>query len=57
MMTSKECLNKIQHYINGTEIFIRNVYYDNHNHCVKMREIRKSRFNFDYEDLILTMKI
>ena len=33
------------------EIFIRNVYYDNHNHCVKMREIRKSRFNFDYEDL------
>ena len=27
------------------------LYYDNKNHVIKMKEIRKSRFNFNYEDL------
>ena len=33
------------------EILKKNLYYDNKNHVIKMKEIRKSRFNFDYEDL------
>ena len=27
------------------------LYYDNKNHVIKMKKIRKSTFNFDYEDL------
>ena len=33
------------------DILKKNLYYDNKNHVIKMKEIRKSRFNFDYEDL------
>ena len=33
------------------EILKKNLYYDNKNHVIKMKEIRKSTFNFDYEDL------
>ena len=32
-------------------ILKKKIYYDNKNHVIKMKEIRKSRFNFDYEDL------
>ena len=27
------------------------LYYDNENHLIKMKPIRKSLFNYDYEDL------
>lgn len=33
------------------EILKKYLSYDNKNHCVKMKQIRKSTFNFDYEDL------
>ena len=33
------------------DILKKNLYYDNKNHVIKMKEIRKSTFNFDYEDL------
>ena len=33
------------------DILKEKLYYDNKNRVVKMKEIRKSRFNFDYEDL------
>ena len=33
------------------DILKEKLYYDNKNHVIKMKEIRKSRFNFDYEDL------
>lgn len=33
------------------EIVKKYLYYDNKNHCIKMKQIRKSTFNFDYEDL------
>ena len=33
------------------EIIKKKLYYDNKNHVIKMKEIRKSTFNFDYEDL------
>lgn len=33
------------------DILKKNLFYDNKNHVIKMKEIRKSTFNFDYEDL------
>lgn len=33
------------------DILKKKLYYDNKNHVIKMKEIKKSRFNFDYEDL------
>ena len=33
------------------DILKKNLYYDNKNHVIKMKEIRKSTRNFDYEDL------
>ena len=30
---------------------IKDLYYDNKTHFIKMKQIRKSTFNFDYEDL------
>ena len=33
------------------DILKEKLYCDNKNHVIKMKEIRKSRFNFDYEDL------
>lgn len=33
------------------DILKKNLFYDNKNHVIKMKEIRKSRFNFDYENL------
>lgn len=38
------------------DILKKHLYYDNENHVIKMKEIRKSRFNFDYEDLKEWMK-
>ena len=33
------------------EILKKYLYYDNKTHFIKMKQIRKSTFNFDYEDL------
>ena len=33
------------------EILKKYLYYDNKNHAIKMKEVRKSIYNFDYEDL------
>lgn len=33
------------------EILKKYLFYDNKNHFIKMKQIRKSTFNFDYEDL------
>ena len=33
------------------DILKKNLYHDNKNHAIKMKEIRKSTRNFDYEDL------
>lgn len=33
------------------EILKKYLYYDNKNHFIKMKEVRKSIYNFDYEDL------
>ena len=33
------------------EILKKYVSYDNNNHCVKMKKIYKSIYNFDYEEL------
>ena len=32
-------------------ILKNHLYYDNKSHVIKMKEIRKSTFNFNYEDL------
>ena len=33
------------------DVLKKYLYYDNKNHFIKMKQIRKSTFNFDYEDL------
>lgn len=46
-----EILPKIEKDLEVLEILEKYLYYDNKNHCVKMKKIYKSTFNFDYEDL------
>ena len=43
----KEC----QQDLEVLEILKKHLYYDNKTHFIKMKQIRKSTFNFDYEDL------
>ena len=43
----KEC----QQDLEVLEILKKYLYYDNENHFIKMVQIRKQIFNFDYEDL------
>ena len=47
---NKEILT-IEKDLEVLDILKEYLYYDNKNHVIKMKEIRKSRFNFDYEDL------
>ena len=42
---------EIKKYLEILDILNKNLYYDNKNHVIKMKEIRKSTRNFDYEDL------
>lgn len=42
---------KLKKDLEVLEILKKYLYYDNKNHCIKMKQIRKSTFNFDYEDL------
>ena len=46
-----EAREKIEKYLDVLNILKKNIYYDNKNHVIKMKEIRKSTFNFNYEDL------
>lgn len=51
---NEEKLKRIQEIKKDLEvldILKEKLYYDNKNHVIKMKEIRKSRFNFDYEYL------
>ena len=50
-MYYQEFLKPIEKDLEILDILKKNLYYDNENHVIKMKEIRKSRFNFDYEDL------
>ena len=47
---NKEILT-IEKDLEVLDILKEYLYYDNKNHVIKMKEIRKSRFNFNYEDL------
>ena len=46
-----EAREKIEKALYILEVIKKNLYYDNKNHVIKMKQIRKSTFNFDYEDL------
>lgn len=46
----EEC-NELNKNLKVLEILKKYLYYDNKNHFIKMKQIRKSTFNFDYEDL------
>ena len=46
-----EAREKIEKDLDVLDILKNYLYYDNKNHVIKMKEIRKSTFNFDYEDL------
>ena len=46
-----KCRQIIKKDLDVLDILKKNLYYDNKNHVIKMKEIRKSTFNFDYEDL------
>lgn len=48
---TKKCKEVIEKDLEALEILKKYVYYDNENHRIKMKPIRKSVFNFDYEDL------
>lgn len=44
-------LNIIEKELKILKILKKYIYYSNKSHCFRMREIRKSTQNFDYEDL------
>lgn len=44
-------LNIVKKDLEVLEILKKYLYYDNENHFIKMLNIRKRTFNFDYEDL------
>lgn len=44
-------LNIVKKDLEVLEILKKYLYYDNENHFIKMVQIRKQIFNFDYEDL------
>ena len=50
-VTIEDCYETIKKDLEILEVLKKYLSYDNNNHVVKMKQIRKSRFNFDYEDL------
>ena len=50
-MYYQEFLKPIEKDLEVLDILKKNLYYDNENHVIKMKRIKKSTFNFDYEDL------
>ena len=49
--TIEDCYETIKKDLEILEILKKYISYDNNNHVIKMKQIRKSTFNFDYEDL------
>lgn len=49
--TIEDCYENIKKDLEILEVLKKYLSYDNNNHVIKMKQIRKSRFNFDYEDL------
>ena len=47
----KEEYEKIKKDLEVLEILKKYIYYSEKSHRIRMREIRKSIYNFDYEDL------
>ena len=47
----EECYDIIIKDLELLGILKKYLYYDNKTHFIKMKQIRKSTFNFDYEDL------
>lgn len=47
----EDCYNIVIKDLELLEMLKKYLYYDNKNHYVKMKQIYKSRFSFDYEDL------
>ena len=47
----EEMANQVLKDLERLEILKKYLYYDNNNHFIKMKHIRKSIYNFDYEDL------
>ena len=47
----EECYDIVIKDLEILEILKKYLYYDNKTHFIKMKQIRKSTFNFDYEDL------
>ena len=41
----------IEKDLEALEILKKYLYYDNKNHCIKMKQISEYTFSFDYEDL------
>ena len=51
-----EDIEQLEKSLEVLDILKNYLYYDNKNHVIKMKEIRKSTLNFDYEDLKEWMK-
>lgn len=49
--TIKQALLKAQEQERVLEIIKKYIYYSEKSHCIRMREITKSIYNFDYEEL------
>ena len=47
----EECYDIVIKDLELLGILKKYLYYDNKTHFIKMKQIRKSTFNFDYEDL------
>ena len=47
----EECYDIVIKDLEVLDILKKYLYYDNKTHFIKMKQIRKSTFNFDYEDL------
>lgn len=50
-LSIEDCYVIVKKDLEALEILKKYLYYDNKNHLIKMKQIRKSIYNFDYEDL------
>ena len=50
-ITSEEAVEIIAEELGILEILKKYLYYDNKNYVIKMKDIRESEFNFDFEIL------
>lgn len=49
--TMDEILDNVYSDLEALKILKKYIYYSPKSHCIKMREIRKTTSNFNYEDL------